>query len=97
MKKNVILIHIWLNNDHYIQVSSRISPDYMAQQFDVNERMRSILIDWLIEVLKLLLPIEVYKGDREIFGYLIVILIAIRKWIGTSQVRSKGRDVIPNC
>lgn len=51
----------------------------MAQQFDVNERMRSILIDWLIEVLKLLLPIEVYKGDREIFGYLIVILIAIRK------------------
>ncbi|KAJ8549209.1 hypothetical protein K7X08_032916 [Anisodus acutangulus] len=33
-----------------MEVCSRISPDYMAQQFDVNERMRSILIDWLIEV-----------------------------------------------
>ncbi|XP_031254633.1 cyclin-B2-3-like isoform X1 [Pistacia vera] len=25
-------------------------PNYMAQQFDINERMRGILIDWLIEV-----------------------------------------------
>ncbi|KAI9165784.1 hypothetical protein LWI28_020353 [Acer negundo] len=25
-------------------------PNYMAQQFDINERMRAILIDWLIEV-----------------------------------------------
>ncbi|KAJ8531427.1 hypothetical protein K7X08_026861 [Anisodus acutangulus] len=33
-----------------MEVCSRISPDYMAQQFDVNERMRSILIDWLVEV-----------------------------------------------
>ncbi|GAU29832.1 hypothetical protein TSUD_223780 [Trifolium subterraneum] len=27
-----------------------VSPNYMAQQFDINERMRAILIDWLIEV-----------------------------------------------
>lgn len=33
-----------------MEVCSRILPDYMAQQFDVNERMRSILIDWLVEV-----------------------------------------------
>ncbi|CAN4078605.1 unnamed protein product [Withania somnifera] len=26
------------------------SPNYMAQQVDINERMRSILIDWLVEV-----------------------------------------------
>ncbi|CAN4083565.1 unnamed protein product [Withania somnifera] len=26
------------------------SPNYMAKQVDINERMRSILIDWLIEV-----------------------------------------------
>lgn len=26
------------------------SPNYMAQQVDINEKMRSILIDWLIEV-----------------------------------------------
>ncbi|KAH7567031.1 hypothetical protein ACOSP7_011272 [Xanthoceras sorbifolium] len=30
--------------------SSCVSTNYMAQQFDVNERMRGILIDWLIEV-----------------------------------------------
>ncbi|KAK9271440.1 hypothetical protein L1049_027031 [Liquidambar formosana] len=30
--------------------SSCVSPNYMAQQFDINERMRGILIDWLIEV-----------------------------------------------
>ncbi|KAG2695002.1 hypothetical protein I3760_08G170900 [Carya illinoinensis] len=29
---------------------SCVSPNYMAQQCDINERMRSILIDWLIEV-----------------------------------------------
>ncbi|WCJ32797.1 Cyclin B2 2 [Euphorbia peplus] len=27
-----------------------VSPDYMTQQDDINERMRAILIDWLIEV-----------------------------------------------
>ncbi|CAN1781858.1 CYCB2-3 [Linum perenne] len=30
--------------------SSSVPPNYMAQQFDINERMRGILIDWLIEV-----------------------------------------------
>ncbi|KAF2310223.1 hypothetical protein GH714_007281 [Hevea brasiliensis] len=30
--------------------SSCAPPSYMAQQFDINERMRGILIDWLIEV-----------------------------------------------
>ncbi|GAA0150077.1 kinase activator [Lithospermum erythrorhizon] len=30
--------------------SSCVQPEYMAQQFDINERMRGILIDWLIEV-----------------------------------------------
>ncbi|KAI3459959.1 hypothetical protein Pfo_016622 [Paulownia fortunei] len=30
--------------------SSCVPPKYMAQQFDINERMRGILIDWLIEV-----------------------------------------------
>ncbi|KAM7260308.1 hypothetical protein ACFE04_016049 [Oxalis oulophora] len=29
---------------------SCVSPNYMAQQFDINEKMRAILIDWLIEV-----------------------------------------------
>ncbi|EXC35255.1 G2/mitotic-specific cyclin-1 [Morus notabilis] len=29
---------------------SCVSPNYMAQQYDINEKMRAILIDWLIEV-----------------------------------------------
>ncbi|KAL2551218.1 Cyclin-B2-1 [Forsythia ovata] len=29
---------------------SCVSPGYMSQQFDLNERMRAILIDWLVEV-----------------------------------------------
>nr|GMD51514.1 G2/mitotic-specific cyclin-2-like [Ipomoea batatas] len=35
---------------HDLQKSSCVSPGYMAQQFDINERMRALLIDWLIEV-----------------------------------------------
>ncbi|KAK4548690.1 hypothetical protein RGQ29_032783 [Quercus rubra] len=30
--------------------SSCVSPNYMAHQFDINKKMRAILIDWLIEV-----------------------------------------------
>nr|KYP44466.1 Cyclin-B2-3 [Cajanus cajan] len=30
--------------------SSCVSPNYMISQLDINERMRAILIDWLIEV-----------------------------------------------
>ncbi|XP_044470264.1 G2/mitotic-specific cyclin-2-like isoform X2 [Mangifera indica] len=33
-----------------IECLSCVSPNYMAQQIDINERMRAILIDWLIEV-----------------------------------------------
>lgn len=33
-----------------MQSRSSVSPDYMSQQFDINDRMRGILIDWLIEV-----------------------------------------------
>ena len=33
-----------------LQVSSCVPPDYMSQQFDINEKMRAILIDWLVEV-----------------------------------------------
>ncbi|KAM5546949.1 hypothetical protein ABKV19_001468 [Rosa sericea] len=29
---------------------SCVPPDYLEQQFDINEKMRAILIDWLIEV-----------------------------------------------
>ncbi|KAK2373683.1 CYCLIN B2-4 [Trifolium repens] len=32
-----------------VESSGCVSPHYMAQQFDINERMRAIRIDWLIE------------------------------------------------
>ncbi|XP_043712370.1 G2/mitotic-specific cyclin-2-like [Telopea speciosissima] len=37
---------------HYrkAESSSCVSLNYMVQQFDINEKMRAILIDWLIEV-----------------------------------------------
>ncbi|KAK6924565.1 Cyclin, N-terminal [Dillenia turbinata] len=37
---------------HYKKIESLscVAPDYMSQQEDINERMRAILIDWLIEV-----------------------------------------------
>ncbi|XP_058772680.1 G2/mitotic-specific cyclin-1-like isoform X2 [Vicia villosa] len=37
---------------YYRKVESTgcVSPNYMADQFDINERMRAILIDWLVEV-----------------------------------------------
>ena len=31
---------------------SCVRPDYMSSQEDINEKMRAILIDWLIEVEK---------------------------------------------
>ncbi|KAI9109636.1 hypothetical protein K1719_019266 [Acacia pycnantha] len=39
-------------HDYYREMESIscVAPNYMAQQDDINERMRAILIDWLIEV-----------------------------------------------
>ena len=33
-----------------VQNSSCVPPNYMNKQIDINEKMRAILIDWLIEV-----------------------------------------------
>lgn len=34
----------------YMQTSGCVCPNYMYSQSDINEKMRAILIDWLIEV-----------------------------------------------
>jgi len=45
------------------QDSSCVSPNYMTNQFDINERMRAILVDWLIEVHYLHFHVDVlFKG-----------------------------------
>lgn len=38
------------NQHSYVQGFSCVPPNYLEQQFDINEKMRAILIDWLIEV-----------------------------------------------
>ncbi|KAM7517362.1 hypothetical protein LguiA_006945 [Lonicera macranthoides] len=53
-KKNPLAVVEYIDDIHAyykkIESSSCVSPNYMAHQFDLNERMRGILIDWLIEV-----------------------------------------------
>ncbi|KAL3617745.1 Cyclin-B2-4 [Castilleja foliolosa] len=53
-RKNPLAVTEYIDDlyAHYkrAESSSCVPPNYMSQQFDINERMRSILIDWLIEV-----------------------------------------------
>ncbi|KAL3505493.1 hypothetical protein ACH5RR_035334 [Cinchona calisaya] len=53
-KKNPLAVVEYIGDIHAYyrrtEISSCVPPNYMAQQFDINERMRGILIDWLIEV-----------------------------------------------
>ncbi|XP_026411126.1 cyclin-B2-2-like [Papaver somniferum] len=42
--------NIVTGDDRHTQNSSCVSPNYMVQQSDINEKMRVILVDWLIEV-----------------------------------------------
>ncbi|KAM3199731.1 G2/mitotic-specific cyclin-2 isoform X1 [Capsicum annuum] len=53
-KKNMLAAVEYIDDIHAYykktESSSCAPPNYMEQQFDINERMRAILIDWLIEV-----------------------------------------------
>ncbi|MCD7447904.1 hypothetical protein HAX54_035835 [Datura stramonium] len=53
-KKNTLAVVEYIDDIHAYykktESSSCAPPNYMEQQFDINERMRAILIDWLIEV-----------------------------------------------
>ncbi|KAL3830507.1 hypothetical protein ACJIZ3_019309 [Penstemon smallii] len=53
-KKNPLAVVEYIDDIYaYYKKTENLScvpPDYMTQQFDLNERMRGILIDWLIEV-----------------------------------------------
>ncbi|CAK9192727.1 unnamed protein product [Sphagnum troendelagicum] len=59
---------------HKIEVQSCVPADYMTRQADINEKMRAILIDWLIEVhLKFKLMMEtLYLTTNLIDRYLSV-------------------------
>lgn len=47
-------------NFRNLQRFSCVPIDYMAQQFDITDKMRAILIDWLIEVYSKILFLETY-------------------------------------
>lgn len=53
-KKNPLAVVEYINDLYAYykkaESSSCVPPDYMSTQFDINDRMRGILIDWLIEV-----------------------------------------------
>ncbi|XP_060173543.1 cyclin-B2-3-like isoform X3 [Lycium barbarum] len=53
-KKNTLAVVEYIDDIHAYYKKAEGSgcapPNYMEQQFDINERMRAILIDWLIEV-----------------------------------------------
>lgn len=40
----------WLRGCVRAQSQSCVSPQYMARQADINDKMRAILVDWLVEV-----------------------------------------------
>lgn len=46
----LVCLYLKCNGCIIVQVTSCVRPDYMSHQFDINEKMRSILVDWLIEV-----------------------------------------------
>ncbi|THG23459.1 hypothetical protein TEA_020364 [Camellia sinensis var. sinensis] len=52
-KRNPLAVAEYINDIYAyykkVESSSCVLPNYMGQQFDINERMRGILIDWLIE------------------------------------------------
>lgn len=35
---------------HKVEGNTAVPPTYMAQQTDINDKMRAILVDWLVEV-----------------------------------------------
>ena len=50
-----------------VQELSCVPPNYMDNQQDLNERMRGILIDWLIEVHR--------SRPKEHFSFILVVVV----------------------
>ena len=68
-----------------MQATSCVRPGYMSSQGDINEKMRAILIDWLIEVEKLENPrpslsYRLYLFETVYLG-LIIYYISLDRFI----------------
>lgn len=78
-----------------------VSPSYMAQQPHINEKMRAILIDWLIEVhLKFkLVPETAYLTINLIDRYLVKTTVERSKLqlvgVGALLLASKYEEIYP--
>lgn len=35
---------------HLLSVETQVNPSYMSRQLEIHDKMRAILVDWLIEV-----------------------------------------------
>ena len=89
-----------------MQSTSCVSPNYMAQQFDINERMRAILIDWLIEVYWMF-PTEPLCQKILIVGAWIDFVFNQSQCpntdmldldlSGARQIRPDAWDIVPYC
>jgi cyclin B len=59
---------------HYLMIKERdrVDPRYLTTQVDINEKMRAILVDWLVEVHRMfkLLPETLYLGISIIDRFL---------------------------
>ncbi|KAF3618260.1 G2/mitotic-specific cyclin-2 [Capsicum annuum] len=63
-----------------IEITGCVPPNYMEQQFDINERIRGILIDWIIEVdYKFKLMEETLYLTMNLIDRFLAIQLVIRK------------------
>jgi hypothetical protein len=61
-----------------VEPQMKVSPDYMSRQTDINEKMRAILVDWLVDVhLKFkLMPETLYLTTNLIDRFLEIKQVA---------------------
>ncbi|KAF3619188.1 Cyclin-B2-4 [Capsicum annuum] len=63
-----------------VEITACVPPNYMEQQFDINERIRGILIDWIIEVdYKFKLMEETLYLTMNLIDRFLAIQLVIRK------------------
>ena len=84
-----------------LQIKHRPKPHYMKKQVDINHSMRSILVDWLVEVAEeyKLLPQTLYLTVNYIDRFLSVMSVRREKLqlVGTAcmLIASKFEEIYP--
>jgi hypothetical protein len=77
------------------EVQSCVPADYMSRQSDINEKMRAILVDWLIEVCATSLYFACVSCQRfERGGQLLIRLYSLAT--GSLEVQADARNSVPD-